>query len=61
VKEEVQVSNLKHIRNEVSEIKKGMDCGIIFFDFEKFQIGDTIEAYSVQEANANSVNSTIHK
>lgn len=32
--EKIEIANLKHFKNEVNEIKKGEECGIIFFEYD---------------------------
>jgi len=32
IAERLEIANLKHFKNEVNEIKKGEECGVIFFD-----------------------------
>jgi len=49
IQEDLEIANLKHFKNEVSEVKKGEECGIIFFKFGDFQLGDVVEAYEVKD------------
>lgn len=39
------LSSLKHVKDDISEAKKGNECGIGFDGWDKFQQGDRIEAY----------------
>ena len=52
VGEDIEIANLKHFKTEVNEIKKGDECGIVFFEFANYQPGDLIEAYEVQQIGA---------
>lgn len=39
------LSSLKHVKDDISEAKKGNECGISFDNWDKFQAGDIIQAY----------------
>jgi len=43
------VSSLKHIQDDVTEVRKGFECGITFKKFNDFDEGDNIESYIVEE------------
>lgn len=49
IAENIEIANLKQFKNEVNEIKKGEECGIIFFDFNDCQPGDQVEAFEISE------------
>ena len=40
-----KVSSLRHFKDNVNEVKTGLECGIGFPDFKDFQEGDIIEVY----------------
>jgi translation initiation factor IF-2 len=42
------LANLKHFKVEMQEIKKGEECGLAFFNFDKFEKGDIIESYEIK-------------
>ncbi|MBD3413734.1 MAG: translation initiation factor IF-2 [Candidatus Aminicenantes bacterium] len=44
------IASLKHLKKDVTEIKKGYECGINIQNFKDIKEGDTIEAYTVEEA-----------
>ncbi len=44
-----QVQSLKHFRDDVKEVKSGLECGIRLDNFEDFEVGDRVEVFSVQE------------
>ena len=43
------IESLKHIKDDVREIKAGFECGIKLAGFDQIREGDLIEAYTVQE------------
>jgi len=43
------ISSLKHLKNDVSSVKKGFECGIGLHNFPDIKQGDTIEAYKLIE------------
>lgn len=36
---------MKNVKKDVNEMKKGSECGMMFEDFEDFQVGDIIQRY----------------
>ena len=46
------VSSLRRFQDEVNEVRAGMECGIRIDGFNEFQIGDAIEAYSIEKVAA---------
>jgi translation initiation factor IF-2 len=46
------VSSLRRFQDEVNEVRAGMECGIRIDGFNEFQIGDAIEAYSIEKIAA---------
>jgi translation initiation factor IF-2 len=43
-----KITSLKHLKENVSEIKKGYECGIGLEKFKDIQEGDIIEAFSIE-------------
>jgi translation initiation factor IF-2 len=43
------IESIKHFKNDVNEVKKGMECGIILKNFNKFNIGDKIESLMLEK------------
>ncbi|MFT4587237.1 MAG: translation initiation factor IF-2 [Candidatus Binatia bacterium] len=44
-----QTKSLRRFQDEVSEIRSGMECGILLASFEDFEVGDVIESYGIEE------------
>ncbi len=42
---ETKIKSLKRLKEEVSKVEKGQECGMIFDDQSIFQIGDTVESF----------------
>lgn len=43
------ITSLKRFKDDVKEIKEGMECGIGIDGFTKFEEGDLIQAYSIKQ------------
>ncbi|MDY0297882.1 MAG: translation initiation factor IF-2 [Acidobacteriota bacterium] len=46
---EGEVETLRRIKNDVSEVKAGTECGIRVRNFNAIEVGDTLEAYELTE------------
>jgi len=46
---ESSVSSLKHLQEDVKEVRAGFECGIGIKGFEDFQIGDVLENYVIEQ------------
>ena len=44
-----KLQSLKHFKDEVKEVTGQQECGVHFAGFEKFQEGDTIECFILEE------------
>jgi len=44
-----KISSLKHLKNNVTEVKKDYECGIGISNFKEFEEGDIIEAYQKEK------------
>ena len=44
-----KLASLKRFKDNVKEVKEGFECGLVFEDFEAFEVEDTIEAYKMVE------------
>jgi translation initiation factor IF-2 len=49
---EGQTLSLRRFQDEVNEVRAGMDCGIRIDGFNDFQVGDLIEAYTIEKVAA---------
>ncbi len=47
------VSSLKHLTEDVRDIKQGFECGIGIRGFDAFQVGDVIECFIIEKAEAS--------
>ncbi|RPI34888.1 MAG: translation initiation factor IF-2 [Chloroflexota bacterium] len=47
-----EISSLKHLQDDVREVRQGFDCGIAIKGFSDFVVGDTIEAYTLEKVAA---------
>jgi translation initiation factor IF-2 len=43
---------LRRFQDEVNEVRAGMECGIRLEGFDDFQVGDTIECYTIEKVTA---------
>lgn len=46
------ISSLKHLQSDVREVKSGYECGIGLESFQDIKPGDVLEAYKVEEIQA---------
>jgi translation initiation factor IF-2 len=46
---ESKVSSLRRFKDDVSEVKQGMECGIGVENFNDLKVGDVIEAFEMEE------------
>ena len=44
-----EVASLKHIQDDVTEVRTGFECGVTLKGFNDFETGDIIECYIVEE------------
>ena len=44
-----KIASLRHVKDEVRELKAGMDCGISLDGYQDFEEGDILEVYDVIE------------
>ena len=47
--EVVELSSLKRFKDDVKEVREGLDCGIGIANFNDIKVGDVIESYTVEE------------
>jgi translation initiation factor IF-2 len=46
---EGELASLKRFKDDVKEVREGFECGLVFKDWGDFEIGDTVEAYTMVE------------
>jgi translation initiation factor IF-2 len=44
-----EIASLKHIQDDVTEVRTGFECGITLKGFSEFETGDILESYIVEE------------
>jgi translation initiation factor IF-2 len=47
---EGEISSLKHEKDDVRDVQKGFECGIGLRDWHEMQVGDILEAYTLESA-----------
>jgi translation initiation factor IF-2 len=48
---EGSVASLKHLQDDVREVRQGFECGIGVKGFDDFQIGDILECYTIEKVS----------
>ncbi|MCI0744011.1 MAG: translation initiation factor IF-2, partial [Verrucomicrobia subdivision 3 bacterium] len=43
------IQSLRRFQDEVNEVRAGMECGIRIDGFDDFQVGDSIESYTIEK------------
>jgi len=54
---EGKLKTLKRFKEEVNEVKEGLECGMAFENYEDIKAGDVIEAYEIIEEQRQLVES----
>jgi translation initiation factor IF-2 len=49
------VSSLRHLRDDVTEVTQGFECGITLQSFDEFEVGDVIECIEEREVRRSSL------
>lgn len=44
-----EIDSLKRLKDDVKEVRAGLECGILIKNFNDIEVGDTIEAYEIIE------------
>jgi translation initiation factor IF-2 len=52
---EGKISGLRRFKDDVSEVKTGVECGIALDRFNDIQVGDVVEVFSMEKVLAKSV------
>ena len=56
---EGEVSSLKRFKDDVSEVREGLECGIGIANFNDIKVGDVIESYTVEEVARTLAEATV--
>jgi len=49
LKDNLTIESLKHFKDDVREVKAGLECGIKIAGFDDIKVGDVFEAFEVVE------------
>ncbi len=49
VMHEGSISSLKHLQEDVREVRAGFECGIGLKGFDNIQVGDRLECFTVEK------------
>jgi translation initiation factor IF-2 len=44
-----EIASLKHIQDDIREVRAGFECGITLKNFEGFEVGDILEGYIIEQ------------
>jgi translation initiation factor IF-2 len=47
VRQDCKIASLRHLKDDVREVRSGMECGIRLEGFDDVHVGDVIETYEV--------------
>jgi translation initiation factor IF-2 len=47
IRDDCQIESLKHFKDDVRQVKNGLECGIKIAGFDDVKIGDTFEVYEI--------------
>ena len=56
---EGEVSSLKRFKDDVKEVREGLECGIGIANFNDIKVGDVIESYAVEEVARTLAEATV--
>jgi translation initiation factor IF-2 len=43
---------LKHEKDDVKEVKNGLECGVSIKGFDAFEVGDILEAFTLERSGS---------
>ena len=46
------MSSLKHLQEDVREVRAGFECGIAIKGFDAYEVGDILENYIIEKVAA---------
>jgi translation initiation factor IF-2 len=47
-----EISSLKHEKDDVKEVKNGLECGVSIKGFDAFEVGDILEAFTLERSGS---------
>ena len=56
---EGEVSSLKRFKDDVAEVREGLECGITIANFNDIKVDDVIESYTVEEVPRTLAEATV--
>jgi translation initiation factor IF-2 len=56
-----KIASLKRFKDDVSEVRQGVECGIDLAGFKDIQVGDTIEAFTTEKMAAELGQTTANR
>ena len=56
---EGEVSSLKRFKDDVAEVREGLECGIAIANFNDIKVDDVIESYIVEEVPRTLAEATV--
>ncbi len=48
---ESTVNSLRRFKDDVREVTAGYECGVVLQDFNKYEVGDVLEFYRIEEVS----------
>jgi translation initiation factor IF-2 len=58
---EGKARSLRHFKEDVNEVRNGMECGIALENFNDVKIGDVIEAYVVEKVESPTLDAVLQR
>jgi translation initiation factor IF-2 len=48
-----EIASLKHLQDDVREVRSGFECGVTLKGFDSFETGDILECFILEKAPAS--------
>jgi translation initiation factor IF-2 len=55
------VRSLRHFKDDVAEVRHGMECGIVLENFNDVKVGDVIEAFVIEKVGAVTAEAVLQR
>ena len=49
IKDDLSIKSLRRLKDDASEVRSGLECGIHLSDYDDIKVGDVIEVYEQVE------------